>query len=106
MLDDLFFGLGIVAHAENTPVLEAGQLQNDLRRAGIEPYAWIINKTYFGTGTTHPVLLQRIQTELMQIEKVKNEYSSKLYVVPFVTHDLIGADNLEALSNWKNAPVA
>ena len=31
----------IVTLAETTPVLEAAHLQDDLRRAGIEPWAWI-----------------------------------------------------------------
>lgn len=30
----------IVTLAETTPVLEAANLQDDLRRAGIEPWAW------------------------------------------------------------------
>lgn len=30
----------IVTLAETTPVLEAANLQRDLRRAGIEPWAW------------------------------------------------------------------
>ena len=33
----------IVTLAETTPVLEAAQLQDDLRRAGIEPWAWVVN---------------------------------------------------------------
>ncbi|MFI4939508.1 MAG: arsenical pump-driving ATPase, partial [Burkholderiales bacterium] len=35
----------IVTLAETTPVLEAAGLQADLRRAGIEPWAWIINNS-------------------------------------------------------------
>lgn len=33
----------IVTLAETTPVLEASNLQADLRRVAIEPWAWIIN---------------------------------------------------------------
>src|SRR5574337_1400574 len=33
----------IVTLAETTPVLEAANLQADLRRAGIEPWAWVVN---------------------------------------------------------------
>ncbi|GHK58094.1 hypothetical protein KPZU09_78300 [Klebsiella pneumoniae] len=35
----------IVTLAETTPVLEAAGLQQDLRRAGIEPRAWVINNS-------------------------------------------------------------
>lgn len=47
----------LVTLAETTPVSEAAALQEDLRRAGIDPYAWIINRTLSGSGTTHPLLL-------------------------------------------------
>jgi arsenite-transporting ATPase len=33
------------AFAETTPVLEAANLQQDLRRAGIEPWAWVVNNS-------------------------------------------------------------
>jgi arsenite-transporting ATPase len=35
----------IVSLAETTPVLEAANLQDDLRRAGIEPWAWVVNNS-------------------------------------------------------------
>ncbi|WP_456152484.1 hypothetical protein [Methylocystis suflitae] len=38
----------LVTLAETTPVLEAANLQADLRRAGIEPWAWVINNTISG----------------------------------------------------------
>ena len=41
----------LVALAETTPVSQASALQDDLRRAGIEPYAWIINKSLLAAGT-------------------------------------------------------
>src|ERR1035438_10379859 len=48
----------IVTLAEATPVHEAAGLQADLRRAGIEPYAWIINQSLLASGTRDPVLSQ------------------------------------------------
>ncbi len=35
----------IVTLAETTPVNEAAQLQGELRRAGIEPFAWVVNRS-------------------------------------------------------------
>ena len=34
----------VVTLPESTPVHEAEKLQEDLRRAGIEPYAWVVNQ--------------------------------------------------------------
>jgi hypothetical protein len=42
----------LVTLAETTPVLEAANLQADLRRAGIEPWAWIINNSVAAAGAT------------------------------------------------------
>jgi hypothetical protein len=50
----------VVTLAETTPVSEAAQLQADLRRARIEPYAWIINSSLAAAGSTDPCLKQRI----------------------------------------------
>ncbi len=44
----------IVTLAETTPVLEAAGLQQDLRRAGIEPWAWVINKQPRGREAAPP----------------------------------------------------
>ena len=41
--DSAYTKILIVALPETTPILEASALQDDLRRAGIEPYAWVIN---------------------------------------------------------------
>ncbi len=41
----------IVTLAETTPVLEAANLQADLRRAGIEPWAWIVNQSVAASHT-------------------------------------------------------
>ena len=41
----------IVTLPETTPVLEAAQLQDDLRRAGIEPWGWIVNASLAAAKT-------------------------------------------------------
>jgi arsenite-transporting ATPase len=40
-------------------VLEAAELQADLRRAGIEPWAWIINNSVGAASVTSPLLKER-----------------------------------------------
>ena len=49
----------IVTLAETTPVLEAANLQADLRRAGIEPWAWIINNSVAAAHPRSPLLRER-----------------------------------------------
>ena len=46
----------IVTLPEVTPVSQAAALQEDLRRAHIEPWAWVINKSVAATGTSDPLL--------------------------------------------------
>jgi anion-transporting ArsA/GET3 family ATPase len=60
----------IVTLAETTPVLEAANLQTDLRRAGIEPWAWIINHSVAAVPVSSPLLRQRAMNELAQIDAV------------------------------------
>jgi arsenite/tail-anchored protein-transporting ATPase len=48
-------------------VLEAAQLQADLRRAGIEPWAWVINQSLAATLTSSPLLQQRARNERAQV---------------------------------------
>ncbi len=49
----------LVTLAETTPVLEAANLQADLRRAGIEPWAWIVNNSLVAAQPQSPLLRRR-----------------------------------------------
>lgn len=53
----------VVALPEPTPVHEAERLAADLERAGIHPYAWIVNQSFAATGTSDPVLAARAAAE-------------------------------------------
>jgi arsenite-transporting ATPase len=88
----------IVTLAETTPVTEAAQLQADLRRAGIEPFAWIINSSLAASGTTDPLLVARIAMELEQIERVKRDYAKRIAIVPWMIEPPIGPKQLLALA--------
>ncbi len=61
----------IVTLAETTPVSEAAELQEDLRRAGIEPFGWVVNATLAGSGTRDPVLNTRARLERAQLDRVE-----------------------------------
>lgn len=88
----------IVTLAEPTPVLEAAQLQADLRRAGIEPWAWVINQSLAATETTSPVLRQRAAAERAEIAAVAARHARKLAVLPLRAEEPIGAERLAALA--------
>ena len=49
----------LITLPEATPVHEAAQLQEDLVRAGIRPFAWVINQSLAPLPVTDPVLLAR-----------------------------------------------
>lgn len=60
----------LIALAEATPTHEAQELQNDLRRASIEPFAWVINKSFALSQTRNPLLLQKAVYETKYIEEI------------------------------------
>ncbi|MDP1531594.1 arsenical pump-driving ATPase [Rhodoferax sp.] len=88
----------IVTLAETTPVLEAANLQADLRRAGIEPWAWVINNSIAATRVTSPLLKVRANNELREIETVTHHHASRCALVPLLKDEPIGVDRLKQLS--------
>jgi arsenite-transporting ATPase len=87
----------LVTLAETTPVLEAANLQNDLRRAGIEPWAWIINNCIAATDTQSALLRQRAFNELGEVEAVAQHHAKRYAVVPVLKEEPVGADRLQQL---------
>lgn len=88
----------LVTLAETTPVLEAANLQTDLRRAGIEPWAWVINNSVAAAGPHSPLLRQRAANELREIAAVATNYASRYAVVPLLQHEPIGVERLLELA--------
>ena len=80
--DPTFSRLILVTLAETTPVAEAAELQTDLRRAGIEPFGWVLNAVLADTGTTDPVLQARARLELTQMRRV-TELANHVWLAPF-----------------------
>jgi arsenite-transporting ATPase len=74
-------------------------LQDDLRRAGIEPYAWIINKSLLAAGTHDPLLQQRLLGEQRQIERVQSSLAKRLFFVPWQPFPPIGVSALDELAH-------
>ncbi|HEY5582100.1 MAG TPA: arsenical pump-driving ATPase [Rhodoferax sp.] len=88
----------LVTLAETTPVLEAANLQSDLRRAGIEPWAWIINNSVAATKVTSPLLLQRAHNELREIDAVVTKHAKRYAVVALLNDEPVGVQRLLKLS--------
>jgi arsenite/tail-anchored protein-transporting ATPase len=74
----------IVTLPEATPVHEAARLQDDLRRAGITPYAWVINQSLAATGTNDPVLAERAALEHRYIAEVQDGLSHRVALIPWL----------------------
>ncbi|ENH6089216.1 arsenical pump-driving ATPase [Enterobacter hormaechei subsp. xiangfangensis] len=88
----------LVTLPETTPVLEAANLQADLERAGIHPWGWINNNSLSIAETRSPLLRQRSQQELPQIEAVKNQHATRVALVPVLAAEPTGIDKLKQLA--------
>ncbi len=88
----------IVTLAETTPMLEAANLQADLRRAGIEPWAWIINNSIAAAAPNSLLLRQRASHELREIDAVATRHARRYAVVPLLKEEPIGVKRLLELA--------
>lgn len=87
----------IVTLAETTPVLEAGRLQEDLKRAEIQPIWWIINQSLSAAKTKDPILIRRAVSEKKWIHKVSKELATRFAIIPWISEEKIGYDKLKNL---------
>lgn len=87
----------LVTLAETTPVMEAANLQADLRRAGIEPWGWIINNSMAAAQTNVPLLRQRAANEVSEIETVARNHARRYALVPLLREEPVGLDRLAQL---------
>ena len=87
----------VVTLPEATPVHEAAILQTDLRRAQIEPYAWVINQSFAGSGSHDPLLVTRGRGEVQYIREVVEKLSKRTALVPWVTEEPTGPERLQQL---------
>ncbi len=88
----------IATLAENTPVQEAALLQEDLRRAGIEPWAWVVNNSVAVTPTQSPLLRARAARERPFIDAVAQRHAKRHAVVPLMAEEPVGVARLLALA--------
>lgn len=94
----------IVTLPETTPVLEAEGLQADLRRAGIEPYAWVINQSLAAAETADPLLAARAASEHSLIETVRDDLAERVAIVPMKAESPVGPARLRELVTGATTP--
>ena len=88
----------LVTLPEVTPVSQAAALQEDLRRAHIEPYAWVLNKSVLAAGTHDPLLAARLAAEQKQMARMKDGLARRLFTLPWLTVPPIGVAELSRLT--------
>ena len=92
----------LVTLAETTPVSQACALQADLRRAHIEPYAWIINKSLLAAKTRDALLQQRLLGERRQIDRVRRSMAKRVFFLPWQANPPIGPAALQELGHHQS----
>jgi len=90
----------IVTLPETTPILAAAELQEDLRRAGVEPWAWVINSSLAASGTKHPLLAARAVAERGHLERLERDgLARRLAVVPMLVTEPVGPAGLRGVAH-------
>jgi arsenite-transporting ATPase len=86
--DSNFAKLLLVALAETTPMREAEALQNDLIRAGITPYGWVINQCLSAVDNLKdPLLKKRALSEGAIIKNIQETLSKRTFGIPYLTEE-------------------
>jgi hypothetical protein len=88
----------LVTLPEATPVHEAARLQADLERAGITPYAWVINQSFSSNGSSDPLLIERREQEAPFIAEVEHKLAKRTALVPWTATEPAGPDALRQLT--------
>ena len=87
----------LITLPETTPMREAAALQDDLKRAGITPYAWVVNQSLSMHQQFNDALLKkRAAAELDVIEEIQNKHAKRIYGIPFLPEEEV----LPALLNF------
>ena len=72
----------LVTLPEATPIHEAMQLERDLARAGIEPFAWVVNQSLTPLDVTDPVLRSRRAHEAEHLREL-SDHSAHIVLEPW-----------------------
>lgn len=88
----------IVTLAEATPVHEASRLQDDLKRADIEPKWWVINQSFYAKQTADPLLRGRAASEVEWMQEVQQKSNGHCVMIPWQLEATVGYEKLKALT--------
>ncbi len=99
--DPLFTRILLVTLPEATPVHEAASLQEDLRRAGIEPFAWVINQSLLHSGTADPLLIAREAAEQRYVKEVVERHARRTAWLPWTVREPKGPEALLFLAQMQ-----
>ena len=94
--DPAYARVVLVTLPEATPVHEAMALQDDLRRAGIAPFAWVVNQSFAVVDTRDPVLVARGVCEQRYVGEVRRQFAGLVVVTPWVPIRPVGQSGLRA----------
>lgn len=89
----------MVTLPEATPVHEAAELQDDLARAGIHPWTWVVNQSLSAAGVTDPLLQARAANELPFLREVERLSPRPPILVACQAEEPSGPAALKALLN-------
>jgi arsenite-transporting ATPase len=87
----------IVTLPEATPVHEAAKLQQDLLRAGIRPFAWVINQCLTPLPISDLLLRARQAQEMTYIREVTKQFAERVVLVPWQMETPAGTERLRRL---------
>jgi arsenite-transporting ATPase len=93
----------LVTVPEATPVHEAAALQSDLQRAGIEPFAWIVNQSFNGLNVYEPILRQRARNEIPYLSEVADSLTGRASLLTWQTTEPTGPAALAKLFRQASA---
>jgi arsenite-transporting ATPase len=96
--DPAFTRILLVTLPEATPVHEAAALQEDLRRAHIEPFAWVINQSLLQCNSCDPLLIRRELSEHRYLQEVVEKRAQRTAWLPWQPEEPIGPEALTKLA--------
>jgi arsenite/tail-anchored protein-transporting ATPase len=102
--DPEFTRILLVTLPEATPVHEAAALQEDLRRAHIEPFAWVINQSLLNSGSCDPLLQCREASEHRYLREVVEKQAKRTAWLPWQAEEPVGPEALLHLASTTPQP--
>ncbi len=96
--DPFFCRVILIALPEPTPIHEAEHLEKELNRAGITPFAWVVNQSFAVHTLLDSALRQRQLQELPFIVRLRDRLAQRFALLPWKASEPVGIDQLLALA--------